>query len=221
VELTGLKFGCWSTHDRSRAVHNSGGCGVATSSVDRPVPGTRRRCGRSARSAELRRAARRAHQQAGFEPAAVHALYLRTQQSPNRNSRVSLTGHRDRLGLPQLQLDWQLTHQDTASIDGWLDQLNQVLEQRLGQVIRPAAGWQRGIIGGPHDMGTTRMAADPRHGVVDADGRVHWVANLFVAGSSVFSTGGYANPTFTLLALAIRLADRVRSELQSTATVEP
>ena len=59
-------------------------------------------------------------------------------------------------------------------------------------------------------MGTTRMSADPRDGVVDADCRVHSVDNLYVAGSSVFTTGGYANPTFTLVALALseRLARR-------------
>ena len=63
-------------------------------------------------------------------------------------------------------------------------------------------------------MGTTRMSTDPRHGVVDADCRVHSVANLYVAGSSVFTTSGYANPTFTLVSLALRLADTLRMRLQ-------
>jgi choline dehydrogenase-like flavoprotein len=57
-----------------------------------------------------------------------------------------------------------------------------------------------------HLMGTTRMHASARQGVVDADCRVHGVANLFVAGSSVFATGGYVNPTLTIVALAARLA---------------
>ena len=64
-------------------------------------------------------------------------------------------------------------------------------------------------------MGTTRMSADPRHGVVDANCRVHSVDNLFIAGSSVFSTGGWANPTFTLVGLALRLADHLRLVLTS------
>ena len=64
--------------------------------------------------------------------------------------------------------------------------------------------------GGKHHMGTTRMHRDPRHGVVDADCRVHGLANLFVAGSSVFPTGGYVNPTLTLVALALRLADHLK-----------
>ena len=58
-------------------------------------------------------------------------------------------------------------------------------------------------------MGTTRMHADPREGVVDADCRVHAVPNLYIAGSSVFPTGGYANPTLTIVALALRLADHL------------
>ena len=58
-------------------------------------------------------------------------------------------------------------------------------------------------------MGTTRMADDPRRGVVDADCRVHGLANLYIAGSSVFPTGGWANPTLTIIALALRLADRL------------
>ena len=62
---------------------------------------------------------------------------------------------------------------------------------------------------GMHHMGTTRMHDDPRQGVVDANCRVHDLANLYVAGSSVFPTGGVANPTLTMVALAIRLADHL------------
>jgi choline dehydrogenase-like flavoprotein len=61
-----------------------------------------------------------------------------------------------------------------------------------------------------HHIGTTRMADDPREGVVDADCRVHGVSNLYVAGSSVFPTAGNANPTLTIVALALRLADRLK-----------
>jgi choline dehydrogenase-like flavoprotein len=63
---------------------------------------------------------------------------------------------------------------------------------------------------GFHHMGTARMHADPRHGVVDVHCRVHSVANLYVAGSAVFPTGGSAGPTLTLVALALRLGDHLR-----------
>jgi choline dehydrogenase-like flavoprotein len=62
-------------------------------------------------------------------------------------------------------------------------------------------------------MGTTRMSDDPRDGVVDRDCRVHGVENLYIAGSATFTTGGYANPTLTNLALSIRVADRVKEAL--------
>jgi choline dehydrogenase-like flavoprotein len=68
-------------------------------------------------------------------------------------------------------------------------------------------------IGGFHHMGTTRMASDPSAGVVDAHCRVHGVANLYVAGSSVFPTSGWANPTLTILALALRLADHLEGKV--------
>ena len=62
---------------------------------------------------------------------------------------------------------------------------------------------------GKHHMGTTRMHAAAEHGVVDQNSRVHGTSNLFVTGSSVFPTGGYANPTLTIVALAVRLADHL------------
>jgi choline dehydrogenase-like flavoprotein len=68
-------------------------------------------------------------------------------------------------------------------------------------------------------MGTTRMASDPRRGVTDGFGRVHGLPNLHIAGSSLFPTGGWANPTLTILALSLRTADRIADELrQSGAT---
>ena len=67
---------------------------------------------------------------------------------------------------------------------------------------------------GYHHMGTTRMSAAPANGVVNADCRVHGYQNLFVAGSSVFSTSGWANPTLTIVALSLRLADHLDGRLR-------
>jgi choline dehydrogenase-like flavoprotein len=74
-------------------------------------------------------------------------------------------------------------------------------------------------IAGYHHMGTTRMSAAPAEGVVVADCRVHGYANLYVAGSSVFATGSWANPTLTIIALALRLADRLVDEMARGADV--
>ena len=66
---------------------------------------------------------------------------------------------------------------------------------------------------GAHQLGTTRMSATPAAGVVDGDGMLHGVGDLFVAGGSVFATSGYANPTLTIVALALRLAAHLRRRL--------
>ena len=74
--------------------------------------------------------------------------------------------------------------------------------------------WPSDMRGDQHHMGTTRMQRDPSMGVVDENCRVHGVANLYVAGCSVFPTGGTFNPTLTIVALALRLADHIKERLR-------
>jgi len=76
-----------------------------------------------------------------------------------------------------------------------------------------AKEWPRYMQSSWHACGTTRMHADPRQGVVDANCRVHGMANLYVAGSSVFTTISSSNPTLTIVALSLRLARHLRKEL--------
>ncbi len=166
-------------------------------------------------------AARAAGATPALGPGRMYSLYFRSEQIPNRASRVLLSKERDAFGVPQSSLDWRIEPADLAAVTGWLKVFGRdIAERGLGTVIAAADDWQRHIIGGPHHMGTTRMSADPRTGVVDEDCRVHSLDNVYIAGSSVFSTGGYANPTFTLVALALRLADRLRERLQSRVSVE-
>jgi choline dehydrogenase-like flavoprotein len=144
----------------------------------------------------------------------AYSLHFRAEQAPDPLNRVVLGEQRDALGMPQSRLEWQIRPFDAASISGWIALLQRDLADRgIGEVIPPPDDWRDAVIGGPHHMGTTRMSADPRRGVVDADCRVHSVENLYIAGSSVFTTSGHANPTFTLLALALRLADTLRKRL--------
>jgi choline dehydrogenase-like flavoprotein len=144
----------------------------------------------------------------------LRTLYFRTEQAPDRDNRVSLGQRRDALGMPRVELHWSLREADTRSIAGWLATFDATVRKRgLGSVVMPPRDWPEQVVGGPHHMGTTRMAADPKHGVVDGHCRVHSSDNLYVAGSSVFATGGYANPTLTILALALRLADHLRARL--------
>jgi len=77
------------------------------------------------------------------------------------------------------------------------------------------------VFGTSHHLGTTRMADDPGQGVVDRECKVHGIDNLYVAGSSVFPTGGWAFPTFTIVALSLRLAEHLRSRLELVSLVAP
>lgn len=177
--------------------------------VGEKVKGTAERAWNTRRTWQTGRATRRARR-SGPRRAAVRSLYFRSEQVPDPDSRVTLGSTCDRLGRPVARLDWRISRADTDSVERWLELLaGDVTASGVGAVARPPDDWQRRIIGGPHHMGTTRMAADPADGVVDADCRVHSVENLYVAGSSVFATGGFANPTFTLLALAVRLGDHL------------
>jgi choline dehydrogenase-like flavoprotein len=133
---------------------------------------------------------------------------------------VLLDGERDALGMPRIRLDWRLTDLDRRSLLRTHEALAKEFGRTgLGRIQIEAwlqddkAGWSDELSGGYHPMGTTRMADDPRRGVVDRHCRVHGLTNLYVAGSSVFPTGGSANPTLTIVALALRLAEHLKAEL--------
>jgi len=139
---------------------------------------------------------------------------VQAEQQPNLDSRITLSHRRDRFGSPLARLDWQPTEGDRRSIERSVELLDAGLRAAgIGHIIHPF-GSERPLVtfvGNWHHMGTTRMSSDPAEGVVDATGRVHGVENLYIAGSSTFPTAGFANPTLTIVALAIRLADELRS----------
>ena len=142
------------------------------------------------------------------------SLVLQMEQAPNPASRVTLNSDLDRLGMRKVNLDWQMGDLERHTIKRFGELLGMEIGRAgLGRIQLRGPnedGWWAGMRGSWHHMGTTRMHADPRQGVVDADCRVHGIANLYVAGSSVFTTSGFANPTLTIVALAIRLADHVK-----------
>jgi choline dehydrogenase-like flavoprotein len=136
------------------------------------------------------------------------------EQAPNRESRVVLGRDRDRLGSPRVELRWRLSEIDKRTANRGHEILREEfwragLGDFRSSLGRESDPWPSRLRGARHHMGTTRMHSDPRRGVVDADARVHGIANLYLAGSSVFVTSGAANPTLTIVALALRLAGHV------------
>ncbi len=141
-----------------------------------------------------------------------HLVVYFCEQPPDPESRVTLSQATDRLGLNRLVLDWRIPDSVHESVLGLQTVLGRVLERHgLGR-LEPGAGEPR-YTDASHHMGTTRMSDSPRTGVVDRDCRVHGLHNLYVAGSAVFPCAGHANPTLTIVALALRLADHLRSRL--------
>ncbi len=139
------------------------------------------------------------------------------EQSPNPDNRVTLIESCDALGMPRIKLRFRWDDADLDSIRRAQAVMAAALESTgLGRYEppNPPPGGRLPLVGLHHMAGTTRMHDDPKRGVVDRYCRVHGVSNLYVGGSAVFATSGYANPTLTNLALTLRVADTVKQCLQ-------
>jgi choline dehydrogenase-like flavoprotein len=157
-----------------------------------------------------------------FIPNRAHryAFFYHAEQAPTPESRVGLATERDALGMPRLHIDLRYSEIDARSavenhrlIDRFLREAELArLDYAVADGEREASVLAQAT-DGYHQIGTTRMAADPAYGVVDADCRVHGAPNLFVASSSVFPTSGQANPTLLIAALSARLAAHVADNL--------
>lgn len=143
------------------------------------------------------------------------SLDFHAEQEPNPASRVTLGDNVDALGLRRLHVDWRYTGQDVASV-------SRPLAALAKEMVRTGAGrfdydetqveaemTRYGAYGG-HHIGTARMGDDPRTSVVDRHCRLHEVDNVYIASAAVFPTSGQANPTLTVVALALRLAAHLR-----------
>ena len=148
----------------------------------------------------------------------AYQLNTRIEQSPNPNSRITIGPEKDELGVPRVNLHWELTALDKRSVR----RIHQIIGQQVGiaglgrvklmEYLRDENDdtFPDSTNGGWHHMGTTRMNEDPKKGVVNANCQVHGISNLFVAGSACYPTSGAPNPTLTLVALSLRLSDHVK-----------
>lgn len=164
--------------------------------------------------------------QDGERHAVQATVAIHAEQGLHRDSRVMLADETDRFGLRRIRFDWRLADIDFHTMETAIVGLGaHFAEQGTGRVQIfdwltanpvdvPGLG-EGSRVGGHHHMCATRMSADPREGVVDADCKVHGVSNLYIGGSSVFATTGYANPTYTIVQLALRLGDHLTSTLKA------
>lgn len=151
-------------------------------------------------------------------------LVCMCEQLPDPESRITLSDRRDRFGVRLPRIDWRV-HEDEARTLVRTAQLVAAEFRRLGlpQValfdwVRDGADLPASFVDVAHPSGTTRTSDDPAHGVVDVNCQVHGVEGLYVAGSSVFPTVGHCNPTQTIVALAVRLADHLKARMAAAPT---
>lgn len=145
------------------------------------------------------------------------------EQFPSVNSRISLLNERDELGVAKVSIHWELSPADRHTIKSiGLEMAKRFAETGLGFVKLNDYVYDTSVplkmTPHAHHMGTTRMAATPEQGVVDTNCRVFGTDNLYIAGSSIFSTGGACNPTMPLLQFVLRLADHLNEKMRSLAS---
>lgn len=163
------------------------------------------------------------------EPAAKRhsdvCVELQGECEPNWSSQITLSRSTDSIGVRRVRVDWRLTplvkHTAVVAVETVDAEFRRLglghVDRASLDLARPDTPWSSGFSDMYHHIGTCRMSSDPSKGVVNPDCRMHSVENLFVGGSAVFPIGGYANPTFTIIALAVRLADHLKDRIKRVA----
>ena len=172
---------------------------------------------------DIRNVTRVAYGRYGNYGAARSRLGLKVQAEtiPNRESKVTLSSQRDKFGSQLARLDWKISALDRRTVDVTIQEVARQFDI-LDLADLRLDGWMESDLesfpvdmrGGVHHTGTTRMSHLVGDGVVDINCRVHEVDNLYIAGSSVFPTNSWANPTWTISLLSLRLADHLREKLK-------
>ncbi|MDB2576647.1 GMC family oxidoreductase [Planctomycetota bacterium] len=148
-------------------------------------------------------------------------LNFHIEQSPRPENQISLSSKKDPLGNPLSTLHWTLGDEEIRSVRLLHTEIKKIVDVSDDLTFE----WLEGtppdfsalqVSDSSHHMGSTRMGVDPATSVVDRDCKVHGIDNLHIAGSSVFPRAGFANPTFTIVAFALRLADRVKQIISPT-----
>ena len=159
-------------------------------------------------------------------------IIARIEQVPNKDSRVYLSKIKNKYGNYFPVLDWRMTKQDLKTLSINFNEVKLNLEKNNIADVYPSdfikaiqdekidnekdertKDLQNKVYGTGHHMGTTRMGNDKSISVVDRNLKIHEIDNLYCASSSVFATSGYINPTLTIVALSLRLADYLERKI--------
>lgn len=154
-----------------------------------------------------------ASQTGGYE------IIMMMEQTPNKDNRITLSDKKDKLGTPKINIDYKVLESDKMkvwkSLGLFADEVGRLdigrvrlLRERVERLWDSQLGFSQ------HHMGTTRMATNEKEGVVDSDCLVFGTNNFYIAGSSIFCTGGSVPPTLTIVALALRLSDHIKGKLK-------
>jgi choline dehydrogenase-like flavoprotein len=139
-------------------------------------------------------------------------LFFVTEQSPTSESRVTLSEMRDIYGYPLARIDWRVSDVDVENVGHFIDELTKaglVNDQYVFDELPSVEKWRETFTSAAHHLGTARMSADSASGVVDENLKIYGVDNVWICDGSVFPTVGNANPSLTIAALALRLADHL------------
>ena len=143
-----------------------------------------------------------------------------TEQSVNKLSRISLDKDTDELGMRKIKFNWNLTTLDKSSIFKNLKLFGEEMARlgygrlKMNKIYSEFIdGWGSNTGGGAHHMCTTKMSDNIKKGVVDSNCKLFKTSNFFIAGSSVFPSGGSVNPTLSIVALSIRLSKHLKKLL--------
>ncbi len=136
---------------------------------------------------------------------------IRAEMESYASNHVALNDNHDHLGQPKTKINFSFFYQEIAK-NAWDHFARELLASGIGRASTPPSEPYQ-ITGGGHYIGTTRMGTLESNSVVDKNCKVHSSSNLYIAGSSVFSAGGAANPTYSIVALSLRLADHLSMKI--------
>lgn len=149
------------------------------------------------------------------------SVVVDVEQIPDVDSRIFLSPERDRLGLRKAAIDWRINTMErrtsavlTEGVGSWITRLGLGEMETIEGLSETGGLTPEYLRASYHHIGATRMSQSAATGVVDANLRMHGISNLYMCGASVMPTGGHANPTLTIVALALRLADHVAQKAE-------